>query len=52
MDRVPVLGMEKVDALAEYLSFVVLLDAESQPGVYSSEAFLQFSENFFFRGWS
>jgi hypothetical protein len=52
MARIPVLGMEEVDALAKYLRFVVFLDAESQSGVYSSETLLQFSENVFLCGWS
>ena len=41
----PVLGMKKIDALAEYPAFTLALDAEPLPGVQPTEAFFQFLQN-------
>src|SRR5271157_5217510 len=46
MDRIPVLDVKEVDALAEDLRLVVRLDSKSQSRVQRSETLLQFQQDF------
>ena len=49
MDRIPVLRMKEVDALAKYLRLMIALDSEPLPRVHSAEAFLQPCKNVLLR---
>jgi hypothetical protein len=50
MDRVPVLYVKKIDALAENLSLVIPFDAQTLARVQPPEALLQLSEDRLVRG--
>ena len=51
MDRIPVLRMKEVDALAKYLRLMIALDSEPLARVNSPEAFLQPRKNVLLRQW-
>jgi hypothetical protein len=43
MNRVPVLNVEEIDTLAEYVCFVVCLDPQALPRVQAPQTLLQFN---------
>lgn len=50
MNRVPVLDMKEIEALAEYLRLVILFDAEALPCVQTPQPSLQFAEDIIVHG--